>query len=203
MDGIETNNKDKSESTSEWREKHRLGKIITEISVGKRSSFWTGIFVFFIFIFCAIFMSAIMLGADDGLTKPMHFASKSEFMYEGSGSLNYASCSLTNNVESPDGDVHSLADFTFLSTVAYLENSFASEAVSEWFDTEVNNMVDVVSDFQLEYQKEHGASSVKYKVFEFPEVDLKIVSVRGTANSWDTLTDAQLWSSAALAQYVR
>lgn len=30
-----------------------------------------------------------------------------------------------------------------------------------------------------------------------------IVAIRGTSNGWDALTDAQLWSAAALAQYVR
>lgn len=203
MDGIEVNNEEK-DARSEWREKHRLGKIVKEISVGRRSNFWTGIFIFFLFVFCAIFLSATVLGADEGVARKMYFASKNEFVHEGSGSLNYASCSLTNNIlKSPDGDENSFADFTFLSTVAYLEDAYALDAVTEWFDTDVNNLEDIVSNFKRNYQHENGISSVKYKLFEFPSQDLKIVSIRGTSNSWDTLTDAQLWSSAALAQYIR
>lgn len=60
-----------------------------------------------------------------------------------------------------------------------------------------------VADFKKSYQEENGVSSVSYKPFNFPDQDLHIVAVRGTSNSWDALTDAQLWSSAALVQYIR
>jgi hypothetical protein len=204
MDGIENNNKDKDGSLGEWREKHRLGRILSEISVGKRSNFWVGVFLVFVLAFCGIFIAAIALGSDNGVTKTMKFADRDEFLYEGSGSLNYASCSLGHNIQSPDGLDNSLADFAFLSNVAYLDDNAANIAIDEWFSSDsVENLSQDVTDFSTKYQAEFGQSPVKYKLFDFPDTKLKIVAIRGTSNPWDALTDAQLWSSAALSQYIR
>lgn len=202
LEGIEMNNVE-TDGLSEWREKHRLSKIVSEISVGKRSKFWTGVFLFFIWAFCGIFLAAVTLGADNGAAEPVTFLPKDLFFYEGSKALNYASCSLGHNILSPDGMFNSLADFTFLGNIAYLDDNHASDALSNWFDVTAENLSTDVAEFKSSYQKEYGASSVLYKLFSFPDSDLDIVSVRGTSNAWDALTDAQLWSSAALAQYIR
>ncbi len=196
------NNKDQT-ARAEWREKHRLGKIISEISVGRRSNFWIRVFIFFVLTFCFIFTSAVILGADEGAALPVFFASKDDFKYEGSGGVDYASCSMTKNIKSPDGIENSLADFTFLSTIAYLEDEAAQDALSDWFESTSLNNATRVDTFREEYLKENPESAVSYKLFEFPDNDLKVVAIRGTSNAWDALSDAQLWSSAALAQYVR
>ena len=98
-----------------------------------------------------------------------------------------------------------MLDFTFLSSAAYLDNSVTDEVLNQWFGYGVvENLVEDVDVFRKTYQEEHGSSSVTYKLFNFPKRDdLKIVAVRGTNNAWDALTDAQLWSSAFLAQMVR
>ncbi len=57
--------------------------------------------------------------------------------------------------------------------------------------------------FKADYEAENGESSVTYKFVGFPTQNLGVVAIRGTSNSWDALTDAQLWSSAALSQYIR
>jgi hypothetical protein len=204
LDGIEINNIE-TDGLSEWREKHRLGKIVSEISVGKRSNFWLSVLFGFVLVFGGVFLSAIAFGSDEGVTNAMQFASKDEFYYEGSSDLNYASCSMGHNIKSPDKlQQSSLADFAFLSTVAYLDDNTATQMVGEWFgDTVTENLSDNVDEFVRNYQEKNGASVVSYKLFDFPEQNLKIVSVRGTSNSWDALADAQLWSSAALAQLVR
>lgn len=202
LDGMELNN-ETPDARAEWREKHRLGKIVTEISVGKRSRFWQGFFIMTVCIFCAIFVSAMVLGADAGISDPVAFAGKHDFVYEGSQSLNYASCSLTESIKSPDGQKNSMVDFAFLSTIAYMDDESSLAAAREWFEADVNNLVTTVSDFKTDYQEKTGSSSVMYKLFEFPANDLKIVAVRGTANSWDTLTDAQLWDGAMFSQVVR
>ncbi len=202
LDGIEVNNKDKS-AQAEWREKHRLGKILSEISVGKRSNFWVGVFIFFVFIFCVIFLAAVVLGTDEGSSDAIKFASKDDFLYTGSSGVNYASCSMTKNIQSPDGTENSLVDFTFLTTLAYLEDEAASDALSSWFDTDAANLHETVKDFSTTYQEQNGISSVSYKLFEFSENNLMIVAIRGTSNAWDALADAQLWSSAILVQGIR
>ena len=204
LEGIEVNNVEK-DGISEWREKHRLGKIVGDISVGPRSNFWIRVFLFFVFIFCAIFLSAIALGVDDGASDKVIFAPKEEFYYEGSSALNYAACAMGHNIKTPDGNVTtSMVDFTFLANIAYLDDNAAETALDDWFGSAVaENLNQNVADFKQSYQEENGISAVSYKLFSFPGQDLHIVAVRGTSNSWDALTDAQLWSSAALIQYVR
>jgi len=204
LDGIEINNLE-SDGLSEWREKHRLAKIVSEISIGKRSKFWTGVFIFFNLTFFVMVATALISGAEADSGTVSNFASFEEFQYEGSSSLGYASCSLSHDLKDNAKNITSLADFSFLSGAAYLNNDEIDKALDEWFgDTEVENMKETVKDFQEAYQKENGPSAVSYKLFNFPNSgDLKIVSVRGTSNMWDSLTDAQLWGSAFLAQLVR
>ena len=85
LEELEDNDKDQSE-LSAWREKNRLGKIISDISVGEKTNFWSWIFVL-------ILVSASVLGIDDGLNKGIQFASK-DFVCICSSTLSNASCSL-------------------------------------------------------------------------------------------------------------
>ncbi len=161
-------------------------------------------FIFTVSVFCFLFLAATILGADEGATDPVVFAGNiTDFEYKGSRSLNYASCSLTDNIKAPDGEQNTMLDFAFMSTIAYLEDSAASSAARTWFDTTVNVLDPIVHEFKSAYQAEHGVSSVSYKLFEFPDQNLKVVAVRGTANAWDALTDAQIWDGAMFSQYVR
>lgn len=200
LDGIEVNNKDKSRR-AEWREKHRLGKILNEISAGRRSNFWIKVFIFFSFALCAISLAAIILGWNEGSEIQLTFANQREFFYEGSGTLNYASCTLTNNIKSPDGDKTSLADFAFLSAIASYKDDVVDEALPLWFEGEVLNQDFIVKDFKDDYIK--TTLPVVYKLFNFPGSQMNIVSIRGTSNAWDALADAQLWLGAVLFQVVR
>ncbi len=200
LDGMELNNREK-DGAADWREKHRFGKIIGEISVGNRSNFWFRIFVFLAVAFCLLLVSAFALGSGTGSTEAIDFASSDEFAYEGSKALNYASCALAPTDNSGN---FSLADFSFLSVAASLDDDAAATSLEDWFvDTEVENLDSNVAEFQESYQSEHGASAVLYKLFDFPDQELKIVAVRGTSNAWDALADAQLWSSAVLSQLLR
>ena len=91
-----------------------------------------------------------------------------------------------------------------MSAIAYLENDRGNRALDSWFgDTAVENLSQNVTDFQKIYRRDNGASSVSYRLFSFPDQDLQIISIRGTNNGWDLLSDVQLWSSAFLAQMIR
>ena len=184
---------------AEWREKHRLGKILSEVSVGKKSNFWIGVFLFFLAVFGALFILAAFRETknDENEVKVFGLASKNH-LYGGSKSLNYASCSLVG-----ESDYGSLADFTFLAAIAYFDEKESSRVVSEWFAGEAYEESDVIIDFQRRYRKAHPASSVSYKLFDFPSEKTKIISVRGTISPWDALADAQLWMASFLAQTVR
>ncbi len=103
LDGIELNNESvenpgqsdeekEEKEAAEWREKHRLEMIVSQISTGNKKDFWVNTFAFFIVIFCAIFMSAVALGTGEGHENGLKMSSNHK--YEGSGNLRYASCQL-------------------------------------------------------------------------------------------------------------
>jgi hypothetical protein len=206
LEGIEVNNKSykDGEGITEWREKHRLGRIISEISVGTRSKFWAGVFLTFIIIFFLLFIGAFLMGIAEGQSESYQFASKNEFIYDGSKAFSYASCSSDHNIKIPAGVQNSLADFAFLASAAYLKDDAAQQTLDEWFGATVaQNLSGNVTAFRSNYQIENGASAVSYKLFNFPQKDLEIISVRGTKNLVDTLTDFKLWNLAAFAQIMR
>lgn len=192
----------KRQKDEEWREKHRLGYILTNISSGNRVNFWMSVFTFFIIAFCGVFMTALIKGSDAGSLEGGTYTEA--LQYPGSNNLEYASCMLGREITPPDSTENSLADFTFLTKIAYEDPGVAQESLDAWFGagtaTVENN---TVAEFKTDYELENGKSAVEYKLFNFPGSDVGIVSIRGTSNGWDALSDAQLWSAAALAQWVR
>lgn len=212
LDGIELDNKLTDSSAAakdeEWREKHRLGLILSQISSGRKNDFWMSVFFFFIVAFCGLFMSAVYVGANDGASEGLSFTDK--FHYPGTGTLEYTSCQLGGGIFPPASTDHSLADFAFLSSAAYLAPDVADASLKDWF-AEVGSITeveeDVVAAFRDIYEKANGKSPVQYKFFGFPDafdgLGVGVVSIRGTSNGWDALSDVQLWSAAALGQWIR
>ena len=209
MDGIENDNSERGGvggEEEEWREKHRLGKIVAEISSGKKNDFWMGVFGFFIFAICGVFMAAVLNGSDNGSNDTWTYTTA--FEYPGSGDLQYTSCMLGQSISPPDGTANSLVDFAFLSATAYESPAVFPATLAEWFpqDAEEDMPIDhqdVVDAFRLDYEAEFGASAVIYKFVGFPKEKVGVIAIRGTVNGWDALADIQLWSSAALAQWIR
>jgi len=203
LEGIEINNDD-VDPRSAWREKHRLADIVTNISIGKRSQFWTGVFLVFILVFCVIFIAAITITEKDLQDETIDFADATDFYYGGSGSLDYATCSISKSLVGPDTTESTMVDFAYLTSIVNLSDDSVQNALDSWFGSNVaENDSDIVNEFRTVYQEANGKSAVTYKLFRFPNNNLDIVSIRGTNNAWDALTDAQLWSSAALAQYIK
>jgi len=212
LDGIELDNTVRDQSAvakdEEWREKNRLGLILSQISSGRKNDFWMSVFIFFIITICAIFMSAVYVGANDGKEQGLSFTDK--FHYPGSGNLEYTSCQLGGGIFPPASTDNSLADFALLSSAAYLAPDVANTTLKEWFaEVGITTKVeeDIVAEFRDGYEKANGKSPVEYKFFGFPDANggegVGVVSIRGTSNGWDALSDAQLWSAAALGQWIR
>ena len=79
-------------------------------------------------------------------------------------------------------------------------STIVQEQLNTWFGSNVSyDMQDVVEEFRNETNRE--LSPVTYKLYSFPnasstlEAPFAVVGIRGSQNSWDWLTNAQLWSA--------
>ena len=97
------------------------------------------------------------------------------------------------------------SDFLTLSamaTLAYTSEELTQPGLNAWFGEGVAvERTDIVDEFRAEYDADNAA--VFFKLFEFPDIGLGVISIRGTSNNWDMLADSQLWSAAALMQGIR
>ena len=95
--------------------------------------------------------------------------------------------------------------YAFLAGLAYTtDNNITQDNLNEYFNVSATDEADIVSN----YRKEAGTSShVSFKLVTVPTNNqtgtFAYVLIRGTTNNWDMLTDAQLWSAAALMQVLR
>ena len=183
LDGIEKDNKERGDTEQakdeEWREKHRLAKIVAEISSGKRNDFWFWIIGFFMLLISSILLGAVS-GINFGETGDVSYTSK--FQFPGGGTLNYASCSLGQEIVPPPESIStSLSDFAYLSTIAYFPSNITERNLNEWFDDAVDEK-EIVQNFKLEYEKNTDKSPVSYKFIGFPSTKVGIISIRGTNN---------------------
>lgn len=124
-----------------------------------------------------------------------------DFYYEGQPSLHYQTCNFTRNIA--DTIPVSLADYVFLSLQAYQSTNETPGDLQMWFGSrgQVLDRTDIV----LEYRKnETPKSPVIYKLFteEKQGKTNAIVSIRGSQNEWDWLTNGQLWGAALFIQIV-
>jgi lipase ATG15 len=212
LDGIEIDNRNTDRSAAakdeEWREKHRLGFILSQISSSSKNEFWLYVYLFFIIAVCGLFMVALFRGTSEG-DENQKFTYTDKFYYPGSDTLEYTSCQLGGEIHPPDGTNASLADFAFLSKAAYWTDDEAEFATKAWFGNPKNTVEKTTTaTFKEEYEKANGSSPVEYKFFGFPDAfdgnGVGVVSIRGTTgNGFDALSDANLWSAAALAQWIR
>lgn len=110
-------------------------------------------------------------------------------------------------ITKPAGDQSSLADFVFLSATAYSTPKTMQEDLNTWFGEGKaiveTNITDDFKKTELYKEENHDKKTADYKLVHFADSKDWVLSIRGTSNGVDALTDAQLWSSAALSQYVR
>jgi lipase ATG15 len=93
-----------------------------------------------------------------------------------------------------------------LAGLAYYDPNVTKLELDQWFGNGTSiDQDDVVQEFR---RIKSTSSAVSFKLITFPnkEPDTRsfaFILIRGTTNSWDMLTDAQLWSAAALMQQLR
>ena len=187
-----------------WKNRSRTDDIIKNITRSRSRGPWIIILGFFIVITMALGIGGLTQD-DPQEGESYEVTLLPAFRYErDENSLPYPTCSLDFNAGGPVA----MRDFAFLSVMAYETNlTKLQQQLDDWFGSSVAiNMPDVVSDFRIQTRRE--LSPVTYKLYSFPNISLDgdpiaVVSVRGSQNSWDWLTNAQLWSAAYGMQILR
>jgi lipase ATG15 len=88
-----------------------------------------------------------------------------------------------------------------MAGIAYSGKNATKTELDSWFGEGVaKDESEAVRFFR---ETNNVTSAVFFKLFSFPATNHAYVSIRGTTSNWDMLTDAQLWSAAALMQILR
>jgi hypothetical protein len=147
------------------------------------------------FAFLAIFLGAVGSSTENTSTETPTPAPG--FYYPPQqDDMRYSSCSISN-IRGGFGVNATMADYIYMAGAAYLVDT--QGALDNWFGEGV--VVDeeqLVTDFRN--ATDTSNSAVFFKLFNFTDINLAIISIRGTTTSWDMLADAQLWAAASLMQ---
>jgi lipase ATG15 len=191
-----------------WENKARLNEIVTKISTSDKSyRFWRVMLTSLGFIFVALMIST---NEGDGVVQANKEAFTylpKQYYYPGAkADMLYPSCTMAS-VESGFGNQSTMLDYAWLANTAYRPKDNITE-----FDLDVwyNFTDDVVIDEQPivdEFRARNEDSAVTFKLISIPGPSegerTAVILIRGTVNQWDALADAQLWSAAALMQWLR
>ena len=186
----------------DWREKNRLSQIVGKISQGARRDTWMGVITAFVVIFLFLFLSAFNQGSNSGAVGTV-WNILPDFQYvPQEGTFKYPTCSMTADFAIPGSDATAMADYAYLAGIAYVSPESMPKSLDAWFGKGVAyDDVDRVAEFRSQGESH---SAVHYKLITFREnPEFAVVTIRGTSNGWDMLSDAQLWSASFLAQAVR
>ena len=183
-----------------WRRKHSIAQVMKEVGTGFKSQFWTAVLGVFIVIFCILFVGVVATSFGVEPDEPALKVAV-DVEYPGVEGFRYASCEIQNtfNITSQNGI--SLVDAAFLSSIAYEKNESVQSSITRWFQGAL--VKDHENDYLKDFKEWYGGDNVVYKFIGFPDLDLGVVTIRGTSSALDTLADAQLWSGAMLLQAVR
>jgi lipase ATG15 len=192
-----------------WQNRSRTNDIVTNITRSRSRGPWIIVLGFFFFLCLALVISGMTQSDSQALQSGIDATLIPGFVYvREENTLPYPTCSLDFNSGGPTGGVVNTIDFAFMAAMAYETNATRlQEFYDEWFGPGVAmNMPDVVSDFRNQTQRE--TSPVTYSLASFPNFTstgdpIGVVSIRGSQNSWDWLTNAQLWSAALGMQFLQ
>lgn len=189
----------------EWKKKSMLYHLVA-IGGDTARSFWTWTFVLLVIFFFVLVI--IAANADDTDPNNIHSGSTdvvtlvSGYVYQPQPHLPYPTCRLKKGF----GNDIQLADFAFLSKLAYATDDLATELLDKWFGpgVAINDVVLEEEFKKSSYYEDFGfGSGVSYKLITFTDLSSSVLTIRGTMTVWDLMADAQLWLSAMLFQGLR
>jgi hypothetical protein len=187
----------------DWREKNRLSKIVGKISQGSRRETWTKVITTFVLIFFLLFVLAFSQGSNSGDVSDASNLLKDFRYVPEEGTFKYPTCSMTADFQIPGSNATAMADYAYMASIAYNSPESMPTILDAWFGKGVAyDDLDLVTEFRNKETDSHSA--VHYKLITFPDdPDFAVLTIRGTSNGWDMISDAQLWSASFLAQMVR
>jgi lipase ATG15 len=183
-----------------WQKQSRLNEIVGNITRGRSLGVWMSVLGFLGFIFLALMLLAVGTEKATQATElPKVFLDDFEYLQQ--DSLRYPTCQLSTGLvdESP---LTRMVDYAFLAGLAYRGTEYTQNDLDGWFGGEqAKDNEDVVHEYRTKFVT---SSAVSFKLVTFPNSNnWAYILIRGTTNPWDMLTDAQLWSAAALMQVHR
>ena len=178
-----------------WKKKSRLNDIVGNVTKATGVRWWSRILGLLALIVAGVAFNAV--GETTEARDKSILTYLPDFYYNPPETLQYPTCVLR------DLGGRSMADYIFLANLAYQPINVTQNELDSWFGPGVAlDRNDVVDEFRR--NTDNYTSAVVYKYFSIPQLDdLNIVSIRGTHNSWDMLADCQLWSAAAMMQFIR
>lgn len=193
--------------------KYRFSQIVGSVIKNKGRWIWTWIFVLVFLVVWFMLSASQSESANPTITAEQRgprppILLLNDFYYPGVDTLAYPTCKLTKGFEFPVLDGQStknvssdLADYSFLSAMAYEKESINQYTLQEWFGGGVVDEVDYVN----KWRKESGTQSnpVYFKLFSAPQVNSAVVSIRGSETMFDWLANLHLWFASGVAQIVK
>ena len=183
-----------------WKKKSLLYHIVA-FGGDTARVFWTWIYVLSVVFFIFIVILAANYNPEETaeLTSSQLMAPAGNYTYPPQPNLPYPTCRLKKGL----GQDIALADFAFLSKLAYTSDENAETYLDLWFGKGVAKLdTATIDEFKNSpsYIYTFG-SAVSYKYVTFPYE--AVVTIRGTQTVWDLAADAQLWLPAGLFQGLR
>jgi lipase ATG15 len=184
-----------------WREQSRLSEIIGTITRGRSRGPWMAVLGVFGFILIGLFAGALGTAqvTNAKMTSKTTYVYLHDFHYEQRNSLQYPTCQLSNDLGvSP---LTKMADYAYLAGLAYRDIGSTQAELDGWFNGTALDNNELVQTYRTAVNL---TSEVSFKLITFPaKGNFAFMTIRGTQNNWDMLTDVQLWSAAKLMQVLR
>lgn len=196
-----------------WQNRSRTNDIVLNVTRSRTRGPWIIILGFFFFVCLILVIIGLTQNDPSQQGTTVNATPIPGFSYEREqNSLPYPTCSLDFNTGGETGGVLggviATTDFTFVAAMAYESNdTIRQEYYNTWFgDGVAIDHPDIVSEFRTTTNR--ALSPVSYNLATFPNVTsdgkpFAVVSIRGSATSWDWLTNAQLWSAALGMQFLQ
>lgn len=183
-----------------------ISNLVRRVTRSRANRNWIGLFFFYFLVFFSgyyLSVSEEMFSYEMGRYKWKNVVYANDFSWDPQPNLPYPTCEVKKGFTFPGEEgTASLANYAFLSTLAFSSAEEAQPLLDQWFG---NGTVLDDTDYVEAYRQATGTEDhpVTYKLFVFPsDPTAGIVGIRGSEMMWDWMVDMQLWSGGIFAQAI-